>query len=148
MPRSNAWSKKILQYVFHGVIPTLGTDLYLSLHDGVLTADDTQDVNEVSYPGYARQPVPRNDTYWNVPTPAGSADSLAGLKIRIDFPAVSGGGIVIDYVGIGTSVSGPTELIYFGNTTPTPTTVLDGFIPYINTDNGTGGFHSTKVIEQ
>jgi len=86
---------------------TTAGSLYISLHTDDPTSGN-QLLNETNYTGYARMPVARTSTGWTV------SGGTVTNNITIYFPICTGGTSTVDWVGVGTSSSGPGELLYSG----------------------------------
>lgn len=127
MSKTNAFENDVLLLIFNNTdIANIGDaaglqnsatagSLYLSLHSADPGEAGDQTTNEVTYSGYARQPVARSGAGWTV-----SGNSVV-LAAAIDFPISSGGGSNATHFGVGTVVSGAGRLMYKGalnNTIP------------------------------
>lgn len=90
------------------------TNLYLALHTGDPGEGGTQATNEISYTGYARVPVPRQNV-----SPAWTMTTIATLAANYDFNEMTGGaGGTVAYVSLGVASSGATAYLYSGAATP------------------------------
>lgn len=102
-------------------------NLYVSLHTADPTSAGSQTSSEISYTGYARQPVARTTGGWTVTT------NSVSPAATIVFPASTGGtGGTATYFGVGTLVSGAGVLFYAGPITPN-IVVASGVTPELTT---------------
>jgi len=133
--RTTAFDVAIDQLIFNATpvaniadnaVTSPNTSFYVSLHTADPGNSGDQTVAEISYTGYARQPVARSNLGFTVA--ASGAVSLVGTVL---FPAMTGGtGGVATWMGIGKLVSGAGLLMYKAPITPTITVVV-GVVPRI-----------------
>ena len=87
------------------------TNLYVSLHKTDPGVGGKQTTGEADYSSYARIPVVRDNTTSGWKTPAsGSTDNNAAII----FTECDGGSNSIDYVAIGTDLTGDGRVLYAG----------------------------------
>lgn len=98
------------------------TDLYVSLHTASPTATGNQTTNEAAYPGYARIAVARSTSGWTV------VGNSASPVSTITFPTATGGSETETHFGVGTSLTGTGNLLYFGVISPN-IEISSGIIP-------------------
>lgn len=120
--KSNTWENDLLDMLFiNSTVPNVGDaqglrgsattgNLYVSLHTADPGDAGDQTTNEISYTGYARKAVVRNDlTGW---------EQLGGVMKNmssLEFPKMTGGaGGTVTHFGVGTSSSGAGKLLYHG----------------------------------
>lgn len=114
------------------------TNLFVSLHTADPGEAGTQATSEISYTGYARQPVARTTGGWTV---SGNTVSLA---VNVDFPEMTGGtGGTVTYWAVGTAVSGTNKYLYAGPVSPTQV-IATGVIPRLK---GTPSGSASTVTE-
>lgn len=138
--KGSVYANDILALIFNGTaITNLAqngvsplTTLYMSLHTANphTTAGsgtvDTQNASEAAYGSYARQPVNRDGTGFNVSAAA------VNLVTLLQFPQASSGSETETYFGVGVAVSGATKLLYWGTITPN-IVVATGITPELTT---------------
>lgn len=122
MSKSNALETAILGLLFNATaISNIAddaasgalTELYVSLHTSDPGEGGDQTTNEISYTGYARVAVDRDNTGWTV-----SGNSVSPVS-DVVFGEMSGGsGGTVTHFGIGTASSGSGVLLYSGTVTP------------------------------
>jgi hypothetical protein len=127
MSKTDAFENDLLLLIFNNTdIANIGDaaglqnsaaagSLYLSLHSADPGEAGTQNTNEVTYSGYARQAVARSGAGFTV-----SGNSVV-LASAVNFPLSSGGGSNATHFGVGVSSSGANRLLYKGalnNTIP------------------------------
>jgi hypothetical protein len=101
------------------------TDLIVALHTSSPDESGDQSTNEISYTGYSRVAVTRDNTGWTV---SGNSVSPAAA---IEFGQMSGGaGGTVTHFSVGTGVS--NEMLYYGTVTPN-IVVTNGVIPRLTT---------------
>lgn len=108
------------------------TNLYVSLHTASPGAAGTQSTSEISYTGYARQPISRSagSPAWTI---SGSNPAVATPNAAINFPSMTGGtGGTATYFAIGAAASGAGEIYYYGTISPT-ITVSTGVVAQLTT---------------
>lgn len=105
------------------------TNLYVSLHSSSPGVGGTQLTNEAAYTGYLRVAVARTTGGWSA-----ASGGVSSPVAAITFPAGSGGGETVTYMGIGSVAlaSGAGVLYYFGTVTPNITTG-NGVTPQLTT---------------
>ncbi len=144
MSKSNTFETDILKLIFQnatiagigdatGIVGSAAAgSLYLSLHTSDPGEAGNQTSNEISYTGYARQPLVRNATNFPV------SNGVMSLGVNVDFPEMTGGtGGTVTYWGVGTSLTGAGYLLYSGTVSPT-IAVATGSIPRVKgTPSGT-----------
>ena len=87
------------------------THFWVSLHHTAPVWTDSQTTYEISYPGYARQPIERSSAGWTY-----TAGGYARNAAEIQFPNPSGGSSEeVWWVGIGTQQTGAGQLLYYTN---------------------------------
>lgn len=115
MPFNTAFATDLNGLVFHG-LPIAGiadapASPLNSLFLGLATADPgpggTQETNAMTYTGYSRIPMVRNNTAWvlagNIVRPAG----------RVEFPEMTGGSDQLArWLTIGTALTGPGKVLF------------------------------------
>jgi hypothetical protein len=107
-------------------------NLYIALHTAAPAVGSAQNVSEISYTGYARQPVVRSSASpaWTL---SGTSPVSASPSAAINFPSSTGGaGGTITYFSIGTLVSGAGVILYSGTVSPN-ITVSTGVAPQLTT---------------
>jgi hypothetical protein len=102
------------------------TDLYISLHTDTPGVGGSQETNEATYGDYARIPVVRTTSGWEIPA-AGSTSNAA----IITFDECASSTNIISYVAIGTALSGAGLVLYAGALS-SPRTVSTGIQPQFN----------------
>lgn len=122
---SNAAVAQIL-----GVPGSALANLQLGLHSadpGEAAANQT--VNELTYSGYSRMPIPRSTSGWTV------SGNAANLAANCDFPAsASAGAQTATFFSVGTAggTSSAGKILYSGPITP-PIVVNLGTVPRLTT---------------
>ena len=137
---SPGFRNKILKAIFWGtsiagVSDNAGTSpntsIYVSGHTADPSGSDAQTASEISYTGYARVAVPRDNTGFAI-----SGNTVKPVN-TVAFPASTGGaGGTITHMGYGKASSGTGELWYSGPCTPN-IVVASGVTPAA-TNNSTG----------
>lgn len=125
MSKSNSFENSLLLLVFNNTnIANVGDatglrgstttgSLYLSLHTSDPGEAGSQNTNEISYTGYARQGLARTNTNFSITT------NVMSLNVNVDFPESTGGtGGTVTHFGVGTDSSGAGTLLYSGTVTP------------------------------
>jgi hypothetical protein len=103
------------------------TNTYLSLHTGTPAAGN-QSTSEAAYTSYARQACVRatSSPGWTV------ASNVATLAANTNFPASTGSPSETEtFFGLGKSVSGATDLYFYGAISPTIAVTAAGVTPQI-----------------
>lgn len=110
MSKSNATEADVLAKIFRNTAFPWDaiTDLYIALHTADPGEAGTQLTNEATYTGYARIPVARDATGWDLVGSQISNDDL------LQFPQCTGGTNVVTHVSIGTAASGAGQILYKG----------------------------------
>lgn len=114
MSKQTTFRLQAVKWVTKGEAPSWAgnSNLWVSLHHTSPVWSDDQTLYEVSYPGYARQPIARNASAWAYNTVTGSASNAA----PITFPSPNGGSTQeVWWVGLGTAETGPGQLLYNTN---------------------------------
>lgn len=112
MAKQVAFRTQMVKYVTKSEAPSwIDNDyLWVSLHHTAPVWTDNQTTYEISYPGYARQPIARDDTGWNY------TSGIATNAEEIEFPDPGGGSPEeVWWVGLGTSETGDGQLLYYTN---------------------------------
>ena len=102
------------------------TNLYVSLHKTDPGVGGSQTTGEADYGAYARKSIIRDNTGWTTPA-SGSTDNVAILS----FDECNGGSNDINYVAIGTDVSGTGRVLYAGSLS-SQRTISTGIQPQFN----------------
>jgi hypothetical protein len=119
MGKSTQFAESELKLIFNGTpITNLAdsaavspaTQLYVTLHTADPGADGDQTVNEVSYPGYARVAVPRDDANWTVVGNTVSIVNSAVFPQRTD----AGAAVTATHASVGLVASGAGMKMYSG----------------------------------
>ena len=102
----------ILNYILRGVAPSWGgaTTLYVSLHTGAIGGGGDQTTNEVSYTGYARVAINRNNSTGEF-TGAASGTTDNDNQITFGNPTAGSFPITVTHFAIGESSSGAGTVI-------------------------------------
>lgn len=109
MSKGNTTENDYVKFIFNNIaMPSYGSNLYLSLHTADPGETGDQTTNEATYTSYARIAVARDATGWVVSGNQSSNDDL------LQFPQCTGGSNTITHVAIGTSSSGPGQILYSG----------------------------------
>ncbi len=91
-----------------GVLDELADQLYVSLHFGDDFEHSAQDHNEVAYPGYQRQAVPRDAESW---TPA--KEGVSKNRVEVSFPPLpEGWACVVTHIKVGLKPHRGTALFW------------------------------------
>lgn len=108
---------------------------YVSLHEQDPTEFGNQLSNEVTYEGYRRIKLDRDNLNWFI----SQVQQIYASPISdIVFPQCSGGSSNITHFAIGTTETQSGQILYYGNLTPSMT-ITQGMIPLID--------KNTKIIE-
>ncbi len=113
-------------FMADNAVTTPFVNLYVSLHTASPTATGNQQSSEAAYTSYTRVAVARTTGGWTVT--ANAVDPVAAIT----FPAATGGSETETFFGIGTSLSGAGNLLYFGPISPT-IVVANGVQPILTT---------------
>jgi hypothetical protein len=100
------------------------TQLFVALHTASPEAGD-QTTNEISYTGYGRQAVNRNNSTKKWTLTLASAVNADAITFGED---TLGSGIVATHFSVGTLTSGAGKVLYCGQLTA-PLTINPGIIP-------------------
>ena len=120
--KNNTYAQLVLESLFQAVFTAIAgisenassapiTNIYVSLHNGTLSATSNQATSETAYTNYARVAVARNNsTGWSI-----SSETISNIA-AITFAACGASGDTLTYVGLGTnSTAGQAgQLLYFG----------------------------------
>jgi hypothetical protein len=118
MPKSTATCNSILALIFNATAwadiaendsSSPATNLYLSLHTADPGVGNNQTTNETSYTNYARIPVARTTSGWDVPSGGATANTALA-----QFAQCGVTGATITHVAIGTASSGAGTVLYAG----------------------------------
>lgn len=104
----------ILNYMLRNAAPSWGgaTTLYVSLHTGTIGSGGNQTTNEVSYTGYARVAIARNNSTGEFTAASGGATDNDN-QITFGNPTAGSFPITATHVAIGENASGVgTVLVY------------------------------------
>lgn len=104
---TTASANDVLNYMLRGVVPSWGgaTTLYVSLHTGAVGAGGNQTTNEVSYTGYARVAIARNNTTGEFAAAASGATDNDNI-ITFGNPTAGSFPINVTHAAIGENASG------------------------------------------
>lgn len=109
MSKSNAFENDVVLFTFNATaIAGIGGNLFVSLHSADPGEAGDQTTNEISYTGYARVSVPRDNTGWTV---SGNSSQNA---VQVQFGTCTAGSTTATHFAIGTSVSGAGKVLYKG----------------------------------
>lgn len=104
---TTASANDVLNYVLRGLAPSWGgaTTLYVSLHSGAVGSGGNQTTNEISYTGYSRVAIARNNSTGEFASAASGATDNDNV---ITFGNPTGGTFPINvtHVAIGENASG------------------------------------------
>jgi hypothetical protein len=140
MSASNAFENDVLKLIVWGtpianiadnaaVAPL--TEYFLALHVGDPTEAGTQDSNETAYTGYARIPVDRDATGFDIS--GGGTGNVASLVNDMEFPVCVGApGGAITHASLGVAIAGATKILLLAAVTPN-IAVAAGVIPRLTT---------------
>jgi hypothetical protein len=133
--KGNAYENAILLLIFNATTfdgmaeddtTSPVTDLSVALHTSSPGEAGDQTTNEISYTGYARVDVPRDNTGWTV-----TGNEVSPVN-PIEFGIMTAGaGGTVTHFSVGTGVS--DFLLYYGTVTPN-ITVVNGVVPRLSTD--------------
>jgi hypothetical protein len=119
---TTASANDVLNYVLRGLAPSWGgaTTLYVSLHSGAVGSGGDQTTNEITYTGYARVAIARNNITGEFATASGGATDNDNL---ITFGNATAGSfpISVTHAAIGENASGAGTAIL---TTPLNSTLV------------------------
>lgn len=137
MSKSNAAETDLLKLIFNnttwtgvgdatGIVGS-GTagSLFVALHTADPGEAGTQTTSEISYTGYARQPVARTSGAWTI-----TGNSVSPNSTITFGQMTAGAGGTVTHFSVGTAVSGTGEIIYSGTVTPN-ISVTTNVIPQI-----------------
>ena len=108
------------------------TNLYIALHTANPGSSGNQSTSEISYTGYAREPILRSSgsPAWTI---TGSNPASASPNSPINFATSTGGaGGTVTYFSIGSLASGAGVIYYYGVVSPN-ITVTSGVAPQLST---------------
>jgi hypothetical protein len=102
----------VLNYILRNATPSWGgaTTLYVSLHTGAIGAGGNQLTNEVSYTGYARVAITRNNSTGEF-TSAASGTTDNDNQITFGNPTAGSFPITVTHFAIGENASGSGTVI-------------------------------------
>lgn len=133
--KATTFASEFLELIFNAVpIPGLAddaamdtvTDLEVALHTSSPGAGGDQSTNEISYTGYARVVVARDNTGWTV------TDNVVSPAADIVFGTMTGGaGGTVTHMSVGTGET--NRMLLFGTVTPN-IVVANGVTPRLTTD--------------
>lgn len=125
MSKSNTFENELLLLIFNNTdIANIGDaaglqnsvaagSLYAALHTADPGEAGTAATNEISYTGYARQPIARSAAGFTV------SGNTVTLTNNVDFPEMAGGtGGTVTHFSIVKEVSGASVILYSGACTP------------------------------
>lgn len=110
----------ILNYILRNASPSWGgsTTLYVSLHSATIGAGGGQTTNEISYTGYARVPIARNNSTGEF-TAASGGTTDNDNSITFGNPTAGSFPITATHIAIGENASGAgTVIMYSALSTP------------------------------
>jgi hypothetical protein len=137
MAKSTAFDTAVLQMIFNGSTPSIGTTifanpattpatvLYCALHTADPTITGSQASSEIAYTGYVRLSVVRTSSGFTITGASVSPTS------DLTFAACTGGTGTANYASFGTSSTGATPFLYYGALTP-PISCSSGVTPVIS----------------
>lgn len=109
MSKSNIYENDLMLFTFNATaISGIGSNLFISLHSADVGEAGNQTTSEISYTGYSRVSVPRDDTGWTVV--ANNAINAA----QILFGICTAGTATATHWAIGTSSTGAGKVLYKG----------------------------------
>lgn len=118
--KSNYLENTIVDLIFNAgtdakLAANAGTlaSLYLSLHTAAIDDTSAQNASECAYGGYGREAVARGTAGWTV------TNNQAVLAANVDFGQCTSGTETATYFAIGTAASGATNVLYWGQISPT-----------------------------
>jgi hypothetical protein len=116
----------VLNYMLRNLAPSWGANanLYLALHTGAVTVGGDQTSNEVSYTGYARVALVRNNST-GVFTTAAAMSSSNNAQLQFGNPTNGSFPIVITHVSIGENSVGAGTVVATGALSPSLTINLN-----------------------
>jgi len=123
--KSNTFETELLSHIFTNAdIANIGDaaglqnsvaagSLYLVLHTADPGEDGSATTSEISYTGYARQPVARSSAGFTV------SGASVTLTSNVDFPEMTGGtGGTVTFFSVVKEVSGASVILYSGAVSP------------------------------
>jgi hypothetical protein len=127
MPKGLTFDNALLQLLFNNnasnaPVNAIGSglqdsasagSLYVSLHTADPTASGNQSSSEISYTGYARQPVARSSGGWTV-----TANSVFPASNIVFGAMTAGTGGTVTHWSVGTGASGTGYILYTGTVSP------------------------------
>ncbi len=112
MAKNSAFGRQVTGILCTKTVPSWVADadyLWVSLHTAN-PDEGNQTTNEVSYTGYARQPIARTADKWNI-----TAVDARNTEV-VTFPAPTGGaGDEVWYIGVGLNETGAGTLLISSN---------------------------------
>lgn len=111
MSKQTLFRQQMVQWVTKKLDPPWAENdsFYVSLHHDAPVWTNDQTTYEISYTGYARQPIARSELGWTF------ASSSASNATEIVFPTPTDSLQEVWWVGLGTAASGPGQLLYYTN---------------------------------
>lgn len=110
MGKSNTQSGQVLSQILNNVAPSYGGNLYASLHSADPGASGDQSTSEISYTGYARVAVTRDNTGAGFTTSGTTRNNAA----QIQFPLCTGGSATATFLVLGSAATGTGQIHYSG----------------------------------
>jgi hypothetical protein len=109
MSKSNTYENDLMLFTFNATaISGIGGNLFVSLHSADVGEAGVQTTSEISYTGYARVSVPRDNTGWTV------VNSNSVNAEQITFGNCTGGTATATHWAVGTASSGTGKVLYKG----------------------------------
>jgi len=109
MSKSNTYENDLMLFTFNATaISGIGGNLFISLHSADVGEDGNQTTSEISYTGYSRVSIPRDNTGWTV------VGNNAVNAAQILFGNCTGGTATATHWAIGTSSTGTGKVLYKG----------------------------------
>ncbi len=102
---------------------TAAGSLHVSLHTADPGEAGEQNTSETAYTNYARVAVARSAAGWTV-----SGNSVSNAA-AISFPACGATGATVTHFGVGTALSGGTEMLLFKGALTSSLAVASGITP-------------------
>lgn len=132
--KGNTFENDILKLIFNATpIADLAdddqtspvTDLTVALHTASPGETGDQTTNEISYTGYARVSVPRDNTGWTVT--ANEVNPVDPIEFGL---MTAGAGGTVTHFSVGTGVG--DKMLYYGTVSPN-LSVVNGVVPRLST---------------
>lgn len=109
MSKSNVLENEILLLLFNGTALTgYGGNLYMALHSADPLEAGDQSTSEISYTGYSRVSIPRDNTGFTV-----TGNTVVNAQ-TITFGNCTAGSATATHWSIGSSASGAGKILYKG----------------------------------